>query len=222
MAQILVPGVAQTTISGFNGVQPWACVLHWKYDGLSLNWTQDEISVLASAVFTNWNTFISPQCTGAISMTQVAAVDIGSPSPVASTTTGNSVGSLPQPEPIPSSLCLVVSFRIPARYRGGHPRIYLPAGNSVNLATTSTWAGSFVNTVQTSFQNFVTSVRASLPQNSGAQVSHVVPTYTYTYTQDPVKHKFIKTRTGVKAIYIVASYLGRALPGTQRRRLTTG
>lgn len=53
----------------------------------------------------------------------------------------------------PSNVCMVASMEIARRYRGGHPRKYLPWGTSGTMASGSTrdWDAGFVADCQTKF-----------------------------------------------------------------------
>src|SRR5205823_14812909 len=85
---------------------------------------------------------------------------------------------------------------IGARYRGGHPRTYWPPSNVGNCPDGDTWGANFVNTFQGFHQNFLDDILTALNGAGLATAQHCAPRYTYSYTADATKHKYVKTRTG--------------------------
>src|ERR1700758_3500447 len=118
MAQILVPGVAQATMKGFFGNQPWACVTSWKYDNQTGPWTQANVQALADQISSQWNTHMAGFAPAAVTLNQVDTVDIGTSAPAVGQNLTIHPGTSPNVA-LTSATCTVISFRIPARYRGG-------------------------------------------------------------------------------------------------------
>jgi hypothetical protein len=219
MPQVLVPGVAQSVISGVRNTQPWACVMHWKYDNVNADWAPSEIQSLATSIMQSISNNWSPMMGSELTVQAVNTVDIGSTSPSVGSDTAAKVGQRTGTPISNTATCALVSCRIPARYRGGHPRIYLPWGVVEDTLNQDHWAVAFVNSASNAFAAFVTAVRTSVPAVSGNQVSHVSIAYQYSYHDDPIRHKYTKMRESVKAIYVVQNYECRSTFGTQRRRL---
>lgn len=221
MPQIPVPGVAQLVFSGTKSTQPWACVTHWKYDLSTAPWTQTNIQLLADTFSNLWGTVGAGDCSAATIMNSVTTTDLTSSAAVVGSNTTSHAGTHAGAELV-TSAATVLSFRIPARYRGGHPRIYLPWGSAADMATEFSWGAAWVTKAANDWVSIVSQLRTTLPTLGGNQVSHVAPTYTYTYAPNASGKKIIKTRTALKQVYIVASYITNPTLGTQRRRLVTG
>lgn len=219
MAQILVPGTTQCVISGVYGTQPWACVWHWKFDNSTANWSQTEVNTLATLIKQSWQVYAAPLCATTVHLTNVQVTDIGSTTPVVGidSTIVPGTGSSAQIEN--SSTCTLISLKIPVRYKGGHPRTYLPWGTLGVQASEFQWTSAYVSSATTAMINIINNVRTNLPARSGNQVSMVVPRYTYQVVNDPVHFKYVRQRTGLKSVDVVFTVLCNPTYGSQRRRL---
>lgn len=218
MAQILVPGVAQAVLSGTFLTQPWACVWHFAYDNSTASWSQTEVQALATDLRLAWAAYAAPLCTTEVTLRQVTATDIGSTTPVvgidSNVVTGAVAGGTQT-----SSTCALMSFHINARYKGGHPRAYLPWGAPLNQSSEYQWSVAFQGSANSAIAALINQVRANVPPRAGNQVSQVVPRYTYQVVNDPAHSKYIRQRIGLKAVNVVTSYSLNPTLGTQRRRL---
>jgi hypothetical protein len=91
----------------------------------------------------------------------------------------------------------------------------MPPGSATNLnATEDQWVTSFVSAYSLDFSNFQDGIFSAVPGMFQCAVR-----YTYTYTDDPVHHKWIKTRSGLHSTPQIFNWIAKAPIGTQRRRL---
>lgn len=219
MATVFVPGVAHTTLSGMIGVNPWAVTHHWKAGSSITPWTTADITLLATTVFTAWVTQMKAQTDSVTSVNSVNAIDLTNSAGVGvlytpAASTGTRTGAI-----LPSSACMVMQNRIAARYRGGHPRTFWRVGVEPDLANEYAWTPAYLTSVATSVANWVGLVRAPAYSFGTGVLNHVIPRYTYAYTDDAAHHKYKKTRTGLLSVDTVQSYFGVPTIGSQRRRL---
>jgi hypothetical protein len=112
----------------------------------------------------------------------------------------------------------LINFKIGNRYRGGHPRIYIPGVPPVATADGETIQSPYNTGVLNAWTAAMNAMHSALGSGTG---NHVVPRYTYQYTADPVHHKYTKQRTALSAVYVVQSYSLNPRIATQRRRLQT-
>lgn len=126
---------------------------------------------------------------------------------------------------LPGSTALVVSQQTARRYRGGHSRVYLPAGDDTKLATDATWASDFVASVQAGWQTVVSDTAGGFWGTAGA-VTAVMASFYLGFTNEPygtpVKYRRVPTPRAAAVNYPVINYLGKTAIGTQRRRLRPG
>ena len=217
MAQVFQPGVAQIRVKGTVGPNRWACVLHFS-NGSTAPWTQGGINALASTGRSAWITRIVPHMTSNFFLADVETVDLTDTGDRSAIQTGTPV---PGTDANPTSAigtCFMINFAIARRYKGGHPRVYLPPMAESSAIGGDTWSGPAVDNYKLSFDNWVSDVLAALVGAGVSGAIHVVPRYTYSYSYDAVRHKVVKTRTGANGAPQVISTLGSSQIRTQRRR----
>lgn len=219
MAQVLAPGVAQTVLSGLYGAQKWAVVWHWAFDGQTGAWSSQSMAQLCNAISAQWGTYAAPLCATTVVLQQVSGVDIGVTAPVAFTNTTVHAGTSGAAQIENSAICTLINMHINARYRGGHPRTYLPWGVPTNQTNESTWNAGYLANAAGAMANIVNQVRASLSPVNGAQVSQVCVRYNYTVTDDPIHKKYVRQRSTLNGVFVVQNYSSVPTYGTQRRRL---
>lgn len=54
-------------------------------------------------------------------------------------------------EPMPAQCCILLNYQIARRYRGGHPRTYLPPASRTWQGTISTWNATLLTVVNTAW-----------------------------------------------------------------------
>lgn len=220
MAQINAPGVAQTKLRGTLGVNPWAVLLHW-YNGTGSPWSQSQINALATAVNARFTSGMMALFANNVRFIQVEAIDLSDTTlRISQTPVANTPGTTPNPSPTLAA-CILVSHRIPDRFRGGHPRTYLPPSGTANTGDGDNWAQGFISTAQTSWDTFKNGVVTDIGAAGITTGTLTVPRYTYSYTADANKHKFIKERVAfIGARSVTASVVSTKI-ATQRRRMGT-
>lgn len=219
MTAILVPGVAQTTLQGTIAGNPFACVWHWQFPGDTGLWNAGDIQHLADDLFTGVRTAYIGVFPSNCTVTAVNAVDIGTGTPAVGVSTGAPWTPTGSNTSLTPAACALISFRIAARYKGGHPRTYLPgmtflaAPDGENVSTT------YQNTYEGQFSGFVSGIQDMTHYSKSTGPNHVVVRYDYDYTDNPTKHRYDKTRVGVQGVYPVQTYVCHPKVCTQRRRL---
>src|SRR5262249_27964114 len=148
-------------------------------------------------------------------LNNVTAVDLTNTTPATAVSTGAALTGTGAGQSEPS-LSVMVNFVIAARYRGGHPRTYFPPpGSGQETATVDQWSTSYVNSFNTAMSTSFAQIVGSVPGTV-----HVVPLFSYTYTDDPTHHTYRRTRNAFTGSYTVASYVTSATIRHQRRRMT--
>ena len=56
---------------------------------------------------------------------------------------------------MPASSCYLIDYPISTRYRGGHPRTYLPSGPIGGLSDSAHWSSGVIATLQTGWRTFI-------------------------------------------------------------------
>jgi hypothetical protein len=219
MAFFPAPGVGQVRVTGTIGPNPFAVVLHW-FQGAPSAWSQSQIQALATSVRSHWDTNLIPHFATNVHTLQADSVDLTDTTERAGITPPTSVAGGQAGNAPTLAACFLVSHKIGARFRGGHPRTYLPPGSSTNTTDGDTWQTSVVAVVQTAWDTFKAGVNSDLQAAGLATANQCCPRYSYSYTADPIKHKFVKARTGfIGAFPVTAPSVVQTQIATQRRRL---
>lgn len=147
-ARPFVPGVAKVVLQGTVGTHPWAVVLHSSYTGTAP--TASFLSTVAAAMGTAWGTSYKPEVSNSIVLTSVIITDLASAlgaqgisSPNITGTNANSAAG--------GNSAVLVTYPSSIRYRGGHPRSYLPPPPGTSLQTTSTITSAYITAVTTAW-----------------------------------------------------------------------
>jgi hypothetical protein len=147
-----LPVVAYTlklALSGTIGPYNWANVLHVQYTGGPPD-TADLIT-FATAIATSWNTNIAPLVPSNVILTQVVATDLASTSGASGNFAGSHAGAASGTVG-PANAAFLVDYPSSFRYRGGHPRTYLPPTVAGDLQDSAHWTTTIVGTLQTAWR----------------------------------------------------------------------
>lgn len=136
-----------TTLIGTNQGATWMNKIHFQGEAPFGTATSTGLAAFNQAVATAWGTHVAPLCNPLVLLTDVNSVDLTNrTSPVSAyhlptATAGTRTGT-----PLPTSAAVCISWSISRRYRGGHGRIYVPAGNVADVVNGRTLAGAFQTT----------------------------------------------------------------------------
>jgi hypothetical protein len=201
-----VPNVFRLVLSGLNSTRNWANVLHLAYSGAAPG--SSALDGFATTVSSAWDDGLSGLAHPDVSLTRVDVVDLTSATSGEGLWEGSVVGTR-SGALIAASAAALVSYVIPARYRGGHPRQYLCFGCDTDLNDRTTWTDSFVSDLQADWQGFLSDLVGS--SISGATVASV-GTVSY-------KNKTLDTPPPLYFAYNIETATVSAELATQRRRV---
>jgi hypothetical protein len=140
----IASGGLRIILSGKYVAQNWANVMYAHTTGLDPS--EADLTTMATSLKTLWTTTLGTLSVNALTLTQVTVVDISSTSGLAgiwasTPVTGTIAGSASA-----AQIAGVISWKIARRYRGGHPRTYIPgiAQSSIlnHREFTSGWVAS--------------------------------------------------------------------------------
>jgi hypothetical protein len=123
---------------------------------------------------------------------------------------------------LPASTAVVVSQTTGRRYRGGHSRVYIPAGDDTKLVTDATWDSTFVANVATAWETGIIGASSAFWGGSGTQ-TWVMASFYSGFTNvaygTPTKYRRVPTGRAAAVNFPVLTTVGKIRLGTQRRRL---
>lgn len=201
-----LPPAAQIVLVRLKGVfgsQPWNVIQHLQYTGAAP--AVADLQTLATSITTAWNTNYAPLCANGVNLTGIDLADLTNPAAAAASVTVSSAGTRTGTI-LPASTCIVVSWIINVRYRGGHPRSYYPFGVQADTATVRSWATTFVTSVNNASNAYRTALNALTV--SGSTYKMAVVSYQHNNAPRPTPVPFT-----------VQSNVTHQRIDTQRRRL---
>lgn len=195
--------IIRAAVTGTVNGAPFQNVFHVQYTGAAPSVAN--LGAFCSALGGAWDDNFSPLCPTTVELTGVDAQDLTTPlaaSAVAVTpATATRAGTA-----MPNNVAACITWHINVRYRGGHPRTYLPAGVIADVLGGNRWTDAFVNDANTAADGFLTDVNAI---TTGGITYKLV---CLSYTRD-------KVALAVPVPYTIQSGLVDHRPDTQRRRL---
>lgn len=147
-----VPNVLRLRLQGLINGQPWNVVHYAKYAGPPLS----EAQVLAAipAMGDAWKNSIGTICGSTVQLQRIQVTDLASITGVQvegqTVWPGTRAGT-----PLSNQVALVASYAVSARYRGGHPRSYWPAGVGGDITNGRLWATAFLPIADTACTSYV-------------------------------------------------------------------
>lgn len=200
-------------LSGTYGTTKWANVMHAQYATVSKPASAD-LNVLAGLIKTNFASNILYSSSTTCIVTQCLIVDIGQADFTGASgidtvsTPGNGVGAS-----LSAQIAVTISWQISRRYRGGHPRTYIPGILSSIIAdnrSISQTAASQLQSHAETFRNYVNGL--SMPSGGAIKLGQ----FSYYHGHD-ASHKPILRPTPIWDQFI-GSHVDQRLD-SQRRRL---
>jgi len=125
--------------------------IYYTYTGTAP--TGADLTSFCTTVANNWNAHVSPLQNTNITLTQVAAEDLTSPTSAVAAQAVSHPGTRAGAT-LTAAVCVVVKHVIARRYRGGHPRTYLWGGSETDIFDVQSWKPAFVSEVQIAWAAF--------------------------------------------------------------------
>lgn len=202
-----------------DGTPPFINRIHFAYTGTAP--TNSELSSFATTVLTAWSSALAPSMSTDKEATGLVAIDLSSPTSAVAEVTGTVSGALTGTK-LPADTSFVMSATVGRRYRGGHPRSYLPLGDNTSVSNVRSWSSGFMTAVITAWSGFVTAVEGAGWAGAGTlspvNVSYYAGYHLVTYPSG--RSRDVPTlRVGGPLVDPIVGYVPRAKFGSQRRRL---
>ena len=168
--------------------------------------TAAQSTALATLIRTAWTTNFQAQQHVNWSLVSTTVMDLG-PTPDLPGVDAVAVAGTLAGTPITAETCMLITMQIGRRYRGGHPRMYLPLGGAASILDQTHWTTTFQSTIQTKWAAFYNAVIAG-----GAGT----PTLDYQANVSYYSGKVLRT---TPVIDKVLGWTIQQVPGSQRRRM---
>lgn len=182
----------------------WSNTFHLQYSGTAPQVA--DLTTLANGIAAAWTTNVAPLIPSTTALTGLVLADLTNRASAQANVPITAVPGTRTGTANTNSAACVVSWPINHRYRGGHPRTYLPAGVQADVSGGSQWTTTFKNLVQTNMAAFRTALNG-------------LTTGTTTYKMIALSYHFNKQPLNPPVAYTVAAPVVHGRVDTARLRL---
>jgi hypothetical protein len=179
-----------------------------------------ELSTWNTVIAGAWNSDLAALAPNDCTLVEVESIDLSSDVASVDTTTVSHSGTRGD-TPLSAATCLVSSYTILRRYRGGHPRGYWPFGVEADLADPQDWTTTFLTACSGGLEAFFSALLLAPWSGGGPLVQANVSYYAgFTVITSPTtgRARNVPTLRGAPTIDLVTGIVPRQRVGSQRRR----
>lgn len=153
-------GVARIVAGGTVAGIPWVNVFHVEHQPAS-GWSSASLQDLVDSVRGFYATRFVTLLSSIVTIGDFEAFDLTSDVAPAATATGSTVGT--GGSGLTSQVAQCITWRINRRYRGGHPRTYLPPPGSTSITggTANTWSAAHRTALEAAAQGFYNDINGA-------------------------------------------------------------
>jgi len=183
--------------------------------------TGGNCATIASDIAGYWATDLAGLVNADWSLTEVDVLDIASDTGASGQWHGNNAGTL-SGNNLPSQSAINVEYDISRRYRGGKPRMFLPAPTSGQLLDVGHYSSTFIGDVNTGVAAFFAAI-AALSVGAVGALAHVNLSYYKGFTNitnSSGRERAVPTYRSSALLDTVTGYSCKGVIGSQRRRRT--
>lgn len=145
-------------MTGLTQARPWANIIHLQYTGTRPS--DSTLNALATQVGAAWASSLAAQVANNTSITLITCTDLSDISGAQGSSNQSVPGSGLSTNPLPVSVAACITWKTAARWRGGHPRNYLPGMVGANVTNGTSWTGTYRSALQTAAGTFHTNLNA--------------------------------------------------------------
>lgn len=184
--------------------------------------TADAVTWLANIVAA-MGTYMTANMSNTCSLVLSELTDLSSSSaPQVLDSTGHTGGQTAAA--LPAGNAMVMRYHMSRRYRGGHPRVYLPGHTSGDLSTPSVWDPTSLANKTAAWITYLAAITSNTNPAAIGAITHI----NISYFQGFVNHTFpsgrVKAIPSLRAtpvVDVITNVAGLATVASQRRRNET-
>lgn len=178
-----------------------------------------DLTTFAGSISSAWSTNLKSFAFTDVTLTSVDIVDLSSSAASTGTWTGAIVGTN-SGEPLPANAAFIVKFKQDRRFRGGHPKVFLPYLVAESLDSVQEWIPATVAGLVAAFEAFITDILTD-GWSGSSTISHVVVSFFEGFTNvlyPSGRYHAKPTPRSSPLVELVTGYAGNPKVGSQRRR----
>lgn len=153
-----VPNQIKVRMSGTTQTTPFQHLFHMAWVGGNAPLAGDLNSV-ASQIGAAWVSALAPIHATTVTISLIECMDISSFTGATGSSSTARVGTRTGTA-MPANVAAVGSYRVNYHWRGGHGRIYMPAGVTADTVNGKSWAPAFITLAGTALSSWLTALNA--------------------------------------------------------------
>lgn len=189
---------------------------YWQYAGAPP--TVSSLGTLVSGARAAWVTYMQPLFNASVNLAVVKAIDLSSPTGAVNEDTTVTPGTRSGAQ-LPLNCAVVQSFILGRRYRGGHPRNYVPAFSTGDIDHDRIWLPDSVTEFGDAFSSFIAAIGTSGWSGDVAQVNVSYYSGYAVITLPSGRARNQPTLRVTPLVDAISDMVTRAKIGSQRKRL---
>lgn len=150
-----VPYMLKLEVTGTLGSGEFTNIFH--VGGSTAEWTVSDIDAATSHLGSTLGYIYTNDGGTDLTVTELVATDLTSDTSPRVVSTPGWTGSRSGIS-APASSCVLVSWGVSRRWRGGHPRTYFPLGDAALMLDSTTWDTSFLEQVSSDVGSFIEAI----------------------------------------------------------------
>jgi hypothetical protein len=183
--------------------------------------TAAQLVTLADVFMTSFGTNIAEWFSESNSIESVEMTDLSSPTSAFGESTAAAIEGTRAGQALPGATCVLINYGLDRRYRGGHPRSYVPALISTDLNTEQTWTSATLGDFLTAWTTFAESAVGS-EWSGGGTITNVNVSFFegFTPVQNPItlRYRNVPKVRVTPLVDIIATMTANPAPCFQTRR----
>jgi len=151
------PQIVESHVNGLINSVPWTNIFHLQYTGTAPSVAQ--LDSLSSSMLSAWSTNFLPLVNAGVTVTGCVSTDLTNATAAQGSASGTGAGTRAGTA-LSNAQSAVISWKVNMRWRGGHPRTYLPATVSSDIVSGRLFTDTYVTALTTAAATFRTAVNA--------------------------------------------------------------
>lgn len=151
------PQIVQVNVNGIINTIPWANVFHLQYSGTAPQVA--DLNALCSSVLGSYATNFMPLVNSGVALANALASDLTNANAAQGTATNTTAGTRAGTALSNAQACCI-TWKVNSRWRGGHPRTYIPATVASDIVNGRTFQDAYVTAVNNAATAFRTALNA--------------------------------------------------------------
>lgn len=157
-ALVPVPGVCRVVYKSAYDNQPVANVMH-VHNGTGIPYSQAQVDLIATGMRTAFATYFLPLVNSKFILATAEVTDLSNDTGVVGIASGSTPGSAGSSSTaLPANICLCVSWKTTAHYRGGHGRTYFAGMGLTDQLNMTSWTTAVQTAWLAAANNFRTAI----------------------------------------------------------------